>query len=109
MWCAEDPKATGLSIDPIALKRAVIGPDHLAIAAFCVLVVNDRVVALLSSVPPLTTASATHFRARVDRHHAHLTHVLQRAELHSLEGQLSVLQTQQLVLGDTLIGLREGL
>lgn len=44
------------------------------------------------------------FTARaIDRHHAHLAHVLQRALFHGLEGQLGVLQTQQLILGHRLI------
>ena len=82
---AEYPQATGLAIDPVAFETATIRPNHLAISTFGVLVVNDRVISLLSAEAPLATRSATYFAITVDRHHAHLTHVLESTELHGFE------------------------
>ena len=72
----EHSESTSLSIDPVAFERASIRPDHFSVPTFGVLVVDNRVVALLSSDSSLATGSLGHFRATVNWHHAHLSHVL---------------------------------
>lgn len=94
----EHSESTSLSIDPVAFERASIRPDHLSVPTFGVLVVDNRVVALLSSDSSLATGSLGHFRATVNWHHAHLSHVLQGAKLHGLERELCIFEAQALVL-----------
>mmetsp|Transcript_31300 Transcript_31300/g.38721 ORF Transcript_31300/g.38721 Transcript_31300/m.38721 type:complete len:295 (-) Transcript_31300:319-1203(-) len=83
---AEDTQTACLPIDPVTFKAAAIGPNHLAVAALRVLVVDNRVITLLRTEASLSTRSAANFAAAINGHHAHLAHVLEGAELHGLEG-----------------------
>ena len=96
--CAEHTQATGLSIDPVAFEAAAVRPDHLPVAALRVLVVDDGVVSLLSAEATLATGGAADLTVAVDGHHAHLAHVLQRAELHGFERQLGVFEAEPFVV-----------
>ena len=97
-------QSTGCSIDPIALKDAPIWVNQLAIATFHVFVIKNLIIVVLCADMFFPAHIIFSFTARrIDRHHAHLARVLKLALFHSLEGQLGVLQTKQLIISHCLV------
>ena len=99
--CAEYTNSTSLPIDPVTFKRAAIRPDEFAVATLSKLVVNDLVTLarrelVVSRSGSLLNRTFVHFR--VDGGHSNLSHILQRADLHRFELQLSILHTKLLIL-----------
>ena len=93
-WCPKHTQPTGLPIDPVTFEGASIGPDKLTIAALGVLIINNRVIALLGSEALISVDISRVVAVGENWSQAHLACVAERAILHGLEAQFTVLQTQ---------------
>ena len=92
---SKDTQAASLPIDPVSFERATILPHHLAVATLFVDVVDDRIIALLSTVVLiLTITSSRNLAIGINWKIAGLAHVSERAEVHRLELKLCVLDAQ---------------
>ena len=113
-----------LSIEPVALEGAPVGPDQLTIAALRVVIADHllplvRVTAGLLLTFPVKTATPAsmvsflhllvlrllHLAIYLER--AHLAHILHRAEITRSELQLPILDTQLLILALRLYRLAQ--
>lgn len=91
--------STSLTINPVAFESTAIWPNQLAVTTLIELVVDDCVVSWRSSLLRRSEISIAVSTSRaltipIHRHHTHLAHVFQRAELHSFEAQLGIFQAQ---------------
>ena len=93
--CAEHTHADSLPVNPVALEVGAIGPNQLAIAAPCVLVVNDSLIsgdaAGRRSTLLMVLSRHVHIVLRKDGDHAHLAHVLEGAKICGFKAEFAVL------------------
>ena len=93
--CAEYTHSDSLPVDPVAFKVGAIRPDQLSIAAPSVLIINDGLVAGNATARRRTLlivlARHVHVLLSEDGDHAHLTHILERAEIRGFEAQFAIL------------------
>ena len=83
-----------MAVDPVALEGAPVRPDQLAVAALSELLIRVRLVRIASLLLAEPTSARRVIRPIKDLHESDLTDIAQRAELHRLEAQPTVLQTQ---------------
>ena len=86
-WCSEHSNATSLTINPITFECTSIWPNKFTIAAFIVLVINNRLMRIIlrfTLLEPILLAgiNARHITVLVDCNQSDLSHVLERTEFH---------------------------
>ena len=86
--CSENANSTSLPIDPVAFKSAAIRPNQFTITTLSELVVDDLITHAWSELVVSRSGSLlnrTFVHLAINGGHAHLSHVLKRANLHRFE------------------------